>query len=93
MTTANEIRPGELVLANRVRQTLPAAVRDRLLPDADPDLVSLIGREQGVTHIGVEDAKKWVVSLVLVVGPEMEGTEHELARMRIATYWKDEEQR
>lgn len=87
-TLPSDIRPGEELLANRIRMTLPATVRDRMLPPADADLVRDVRAKHGTCD--QETAYIYVRTIVIACIEEMEITECELTGRRIRTFFAKE---
>jgi len=64
-TLPDDIRPGEEILANRIRMCVPAAIRDKLLPAADPELVRRVRIEQQILELHNDDAYQFVIQLLV----------------------------
>ena len=89
---ASDIGPGELVLGNRIRMCFPARVRDTLLPEADDDLIRWVRSMLHTTTLRTTAARRWVVAVINLRSATWAGTERELARRRVATFFAGEVQ-
>ena len=61
----SDVKPGEELYAYRIRQALPAAQRDRLLPPADAELVRRVRREQNARVLNEQAAYQFIRKLFL----------------------------
>ena len=90
-TLPSDIRPGEELLANRIRNTFPASVRDGILPPADADLVREVRRRFGTCDQNT--AYCYVRTTVIACveeGADWDTQESAFVRQRIETYFKEE---
>lgn len=87
MAFKTQATPGEIVLANRIRQVHPARLRDEL-PKDDEDLLDLVRLESGVLSLDNLHARNWSINSYLKLTKYgIEDTEKELMRHRIGTYF------
>lgn len=81
------IYPGEDILANRVRQCIPASVRERLLPASDEQLVHRMRNALRVTALTVKNAHVWLRVFVHEHSDEFDSTEKQLFQNRVRTHF------
>lgn len=88
MATQTELRPGEIVLTNRVRMCHPAAKRDSL-PSTDEALCTLICKAAGLAHLSTEAAKDWCRTHIMQEMAEWDEVEQNMALNRMGTLWSE----
>ena len=81
---ATDIKPGEVVLGNRIRMAFPASVRDSILPKTDEELIRRVRGDFKHTHLTKRDARIWVIGIVRQESQFWDKPEQQFARKRIA---------
>lgn len=87
-TLPNDIQPGEEILANRIRNTFAASVRDRVLPPADADLVRQVRAKFGTCD--QLNAYRYVRTTVVETIEEWTSGECAFTKQRIQRHFSEE---
>lgn len=87
LTQLNDARPGEILLAARVRNTLPAHVADQMLPPTDTELVWMIRNARQVSIITIAAARLALEDIIIDRPAQWEPGELALLNQRTRIYW------
>lgn len=83
----DQIRPGEVVLTNRIRMNHPASHRDSL-PETDLALVDLICGAAQVAFLDIDTARDWCRKHIMAEMQKWDGQEQAIAMARLGSLWK-----
>ena len=84
----DDMRPGEVVLANRIRMCHPASVRPTSLPETDAELCHLICKAAHVAFMNIAVAHEWCRKHILEEMNNWSDTEQRMALQRLSNLWE-----
>lgn len=89
-TPAIDIRPGEVVLGNRIRRVFPASVGESFLPRDDEDLIRAVRGEFKSPMLNSKQSAIWATTMVHLYEAGWEEMERKIAHARLASLFSGE---